>query len=325
MDMKSLNGSSRRLTQKSWFTVKAKLAQRWLTPPMNWRTTLSLSSPYLWQDIMVSAAQKISVVEEKRNAQRVKQQEQRKRKKEEEEKDPQHAERIKKKRKIDVALDQFRVENGHVKKTKKNPDGKPTARVIPVLPLSTPPLSEASEADTVPVCGASSQAKPVVVQTTTIPSIASHTLTACVPAEPKEALRCRLMRLYPTKQQRQQLNSWMGCARWTYNQCVQLIRSKGKGAANVSFLRQLIVNQGNHTGETAWVLQTPTEIRENAMRDVLKAVQSNQAKQKEDPSHTYELKFRTRRDDSQSIVISKKKARSEEGMFFSQVRTEGGW
>ena len=43
----------------------------------------------------------------------------------------------------------------------------------------------------------------------------------------KEAAdKCKKIRLYPNENERNKLNQWMGCARWTYNQCLHGINKE---------------------------------------------------------------------------------------------------
>jgi len=106
--------------------------------------------------------------------------------------------------------------------------------------------------------------------------------------------------VYPTLKQKETLNSWFGCARWTYNECVKLIKSR-KVKANRGALRKACVNNCNFKDKDQWVTETPYEIRDAAMIDVVHAVDTNIKK-----GVRFDLKFRSRRDESQSISIRKR-------------------
>ena len=132
------------------------------------------------------------------------------------------------------------------------------------------------------------------------------------------------IRLYPTKSQKKVLSRWFGCARWIYNRCVHLYKTEGPLTANPTFMRRMVVNQGLHKNKpTAWVLESPTEVREGAMRDFIKAFKSNQAKSKLNPEHKFEMQFKSMRADSDSIDISKKRGPMERELF-SKLRGERG-
>src|SRR6185437_15594184 len=102
------------------------------------------------------------------------------------------------------------------------------------------------------------------------------------------------IRLFPTAAQNKILLEWFGCARWCYNQAVDKFKQFGSSANNITFFRQTIINEGLHKGkETAWVLETPTEVRTEAIRDFQKAVSTNLKKSREDPEFEFEMKFRS--------------------------------
>jgi putative transposase len=133
-------------------------------------------------------------------------------------------------------------------------------------------------------------------------------------------LHCTRVRIFPTAKQKKKLQVWFGGARWCYNQAVE--KYNDKGVNNLTFFRQTIVNEGLHKDkETQWLLQTPTEVRTEAIRDFSKAVQSNLAKCQKDENHKFLMKFKSAKADSDSIVISKKKCK-EEVALLANMKTE---
>lgn len=152
--------------------------------------------------------------------------------------------------------------------------------------------------------------------------------------------KVKKIRLFPDKQQRQILNQWIGTARWTYNQVLSGMMedwTKYKHAShvlekgNVQFdkkklekeyitfdkkkLRARFINNKLFEGtDNAWVIDTPYDVRDEAMIDVLKAYGSNFAKLKKNPEHRFKLKFRSKHAESQSIVIHSKHWKSA-GIF----------
>lgn len=118
--------------------------------------------------------------------------------------------------------------------------------------------------------------------------------------------KTKKIRLYPTQSQRHTLNQWFGTVRWTYNQVLDGVMNKGM-KRNKKELRAAYVNNDNFS-DKSWVLQTPYDVRDEAMNDVLKAYQSNEAKKKKNkPDHEYKIKFRSKKYSvSESIVIHSK-------------------
>ena len=62
---------------------------------------------------------------------------------------------------------------------------------------------------------------------------------------------------------------------------------------------------------TEWVLETPYDVRDEAMADVLKAIKANRASKRE----RFHLKFRSRKDHQQSIVVLKKHWNHKTGIY----------
>src|SRR5690606_13529125 len=75
-------------------------------------------------------------------------------------------------------------------------------------------------------------------------------------------LKVRKIRLYPTKKQREILKQWFGTYRWTYNKCLEGIKSGIK--RNKKELRAKYLNSINYKDneEFKWVLETPYDIRD---------------------------------------------------------------
>ena len=150
------------------------------------------------------------------------------------------------------------------------------------------------------------------LQTTSLPLQQSllQGIMDSVPLKTEEGgKRSKKVRVYPTLKQKETLNSWFGCARWTYNECVKIIKSK-KVKANKGALRKACVNNDNFKDKDQWVTETPYEIRDAAMDDVVKAVDTNIKK-----GVRFDLKFRSRRDESQSISIRKRNWNTNKGKF----------
>ena len=65
-----------------------------------------------------------------------------------------------------------------------------------------------------------------------------------------------------------------------------------------------MVNNGVHLDkETAWVLQTPYDIRDEGMNDLLKAYASNFAKRAKNPNFTFEVRYRSKKKAQQESVV----------------------
>lgn len=147
-------------------------------------------------------------------------------------------------------------------------------------------------------------------------------------------IKMRKLRMRLTKDQKKLLTKWMGSARFTYNRCLAAVKNDGF-KMNLSLLRQRFVSEslrqrsgklppdkyaqernfevGAFVAEHPWLLDTPQCIRENAIRDLIKADESNTAKRQKNPDHTWELHFRQRTQPSGwTVAVSPKAIRKVE-------------
>ena len=118
----------------------------------------------------------------------------------------------------------------------------------------------------------------------------------------RPAERCTKIRVFPTAKQRQVLVRWFGAARWTYNQCIAKIEGEAMVARTQKDLRAAVVNNDNYKESNQWVLETPYEVRDGAMIDLLEAYKSNFAKWNKDKSHKFHMQFRSRKKLNQESI-----------------------
>jgi putative transposase len=121
--------------------------------------------------------------------------------------------------------------------------------------------------------------------------------------EEPEPLKSRKIRVYPSTSDKEILRKWFGTARWTYNQCLDSVQRKMCGLTKKE-LRAKFVNNCNFITENQWVIETPYEVRDAAMGDLIKNYASNFAKNKKNNvTSKFELKFRSRKDKQESVYI----------------------
>lgn len=111
------------------------------------------------------------------------------------------------------------------------------------------------------------------------------------------------IRLYPNQQERLKLRKWIGTARWTYNRCLTAIEKEGVNRKKKD-LRARCLNAINFENNInlKWVLETPYDIRDEAMNDLLKGYSSNFAANRK----KFNMKHRSKKDPQQSIAILSK-------------------
>ena len=136
------------------------------------------------------------------------------------------------------------------------------------------------------------------VATTALQGASAFTLPSSATATRETGFKTRKIRLCPTKSQKQILNDWFHTARWTYNKCLDAIKTGTERDAKV--LRRKCVHNGLFK-DMPWVLKTPSTIRSEALNDLLKAYKSNFAAKR----HHFEIKFKSKKAPSDSISVPK--------------------
>jgi transposase len=129
-----------------------------------------------------------------------------------------------------------------------------------------------------------------------------------------------MIRLYPNKSQKEELNKWFGTARWTYNQVVASLRASPRDVSQYAVVKELrkdFVNNKNSNHEEKftdkpWVTTTPYDIRNAALNDVVNAYTSNLAKK---DNNNFTIHFKKKKAPSDSIAICAKNYKSK-GVIF---------
>ncbi|KAK9233831.1 hypothetical protein V1525DRAFT_392076 [Lipomyces kononenkoae] len=115
-------------------------------------------------------------------------------------------------------------------------------------------------------------------------------------------LRVKKFRVYPTAQEKTILRKWFEAARWTYNECLRAIKvekvRKSKKDLRARAINRVVVE----TLKKPWLLNTPYDILEAAMDDLLKAFASGAARHKND-TKVFNIKYRSRRRCCQESIV----------------------
>jgi len=148
--------------------------------------------------------------------------------------------------------------------------------------------------------------------------------------EKPPAGRSRKVRVYPTREQRRTLLKWFGTARWTYNRCLEAVE-KDKKKPNKKTLRATCVNRGvrDVTNKAElfvsdptllpWVEKTPFEVCDAAMADFLTARSINMDLVKQGKRDKFEMKYRSRKDRSQTIVVNHRFWNLQRSEFYAPI------
>lgn len=119
------------------------------------------------------------------------------------------------------------------------------------------------------------------------------------------------------------LSQWFGTARWTYNQCLHATETDGVPKQKKA-LRDQWLNGPALATKASWVADTPYDIRNEAMCDVLKAYKTAFALQKAKHVTKFKMKFRSRKAPSESIVIHGKHWKDTSKVFYAAAFKKRG-
>ena len=117
-----------------------------------------------------------------------------------------------------------------------------------------------------------------------------------------QAGKTRKVRLYPNTKQRETLMKWFRTTRWTYNQCLAAVE-KEKVLRDKKALRAKYINSELFKKDNKWILETPYDVRDEGMNDLLKAYKTNFSKKNK---KKFKIKYRSKKCESESIVIHSK-------------------
>ena len=121
-------------------------------------------------------------------------------------------------------------------------------------------------------------------------------------------MKARRIRVYPSGEQQRILKEWFGVARLTYNSCLAAINAGMP--REIEALRSYFLNN-RPDPLPLWVTAVPYDVRDEAMKDLLKAYESNFAAGK---PH-FKIRFRSKKDDDASIAILAKHWNRERGVY----------
>ena len=141
-------------------------------------------------------------------------------------------------------------------------------------------------------------------------------LAASVNDEKPPVGRAKKIRLYPTTKQSLILNAWFHARNWTYNQCVMSIEEHGVKREK-KVLRALWLNKEALEEKFRWALETPYDIRNEAMCDVLKAYKTSFALLKKKHIKHFKMKYCKRKAASHSIVIHSSHWKNTQEIFYA--------
>ena len=105
-----------------------------------------------------------------------------------------------------------------------------------------------------------------------------------------KAGKSKSVQVYLTRDMKQILKKWFGVTRYIYNKCLEEFNKNGN--KSLVYLREKCINNHNFEASNTWMLDYHYDLRDEALRDLLKNIKSNQAKEK-----NFKMKFKSRKDE----------------------------
>jgi putative transposase len=129
-----------------------------------------------------------------------------------------------------------------------------------------------------------------------------------------------MIRFYPNKSQKEDLNKWFGTARWAYNQVIASLRASSLDISKYAVVKELrndFVNKKNFNNkenfsDKPWVPKTPYDVRYATLNDVVNAYKSNLAKEN---NKNFVIGFKKKKAPSDSIAIHAKNYKLKKIIF----------
>jgi putative transposase len=153
------------------------------------------------------------------------------------------------------------------------------------------------------------------------------------PDEPKEVLKTKKIRIFPTLKQKAKYEEWFGTARWTYNRCIDFYKNKAammppgvSPSVSKTELREFCVNNDADAthGHEYWLFRTPSTIRSDVVGDFCSAIKGNHTKQKKGTLKTFEMHYRTKKTD-QEIPLRRQEWKRKRGMYAGFIGPSAQW
>jgi IS605 OrfB family transposase len=124
------------------------------------------------------------------------------------------------------------------------------------------------------------------------------------------------LRIYPDNEQKEIINNWIGASRFIYNKVLNYINEQSKqngnskGLFKIKLLRELFINNDNFRTENSWMLKVPYDIRDEALRDLLKNFKSNFSK-----GDIFNIKYKSKKSSNQSFNVLSKYWNTKNSMY----------
>lgn len=133
-----------------------------------------------------------------------------------------------------------------------------------------------------------------------------------------KAGKSKHIQVYFNKEQKKIIKQWLGVTRFIYNKCLHIIKTEK--ISNKKYLRSKIINNSNYITDNKWMLEFNYDLRDEALSDLLKNINSNLAKGKK-----FDIKFKSKKDEyiqGASLSILAKYWNKKKGFYSPILNTD---
>jgi len=121
------------------------------------------------------------------------------------------------------------------------------------------------------------------------------------PEKEEKQLKVKKIRIFPNQKEKETLRTWLGSCRLSYNLCLEAVKNK-KCNINKKELRAYCINlESECVKEKPFLKEIPYDVRDEGMADLIKAYKTCFSK-----GDKFKMKFRSKKDNQQSIVVHSK-------------------
>ena len=149
------------------------------------------------------------------------------------------------------------------------------------------------------------QHQPKNLEKTFCPSFRFTVANGTEVEDTKKLLKTMKLRLFPTKEQKQKLNEWAGCSRFTYNKTIACLNNQKNNCKNWMKLRNRFVTAKSSNGlnnffnNKQWLLDTPKSIRLSAVKEARKNLKACFTNKKLGNIQSFDLGYKTKKKELQ--------------------------
>ena len=130
------------------------------------------------------------------------------------------------------------------------------------------------------------------------------------PEKEEVQLKVKKIQIYPNQKEKEILRRWLGSCRLSYNLCLDAVNNN-KSKISKKELRAFCINLDSESVQKHLFLkETPYDIRDEGMNDLIKAYKNAFSK-----GEKFKIKFRSKKDHQQSIVIHHKHWKHKRGAY----------